>query len=128
MATFSTELKLTERSAAGARPTNKRSKKGTPCAMLYRDTATPGFGLAVYEGALRQRGAAKSTIDDYRYLLEKYLAAWLDRELVTLSRKEVRERHTAIAREIARGKHARKRSRGEGFGGLTANQAMRAFR
>src|SRR5712691_10347754 len=47
MGTFSTSVKLTERTAAAAQPTMAKSKKGAPCARLYLDTTLPGFGLSV---------------------------------------------------------------------------------
>ncbi|HZF18553.1 MAG TPA: integrase family protein [Burkholderiales bacterium] len=81
--------------------------------------------VALYEGTLRKNGRAPRTIEDYRYLLEKYLAGWLDRPLAEITRAEVRKRHDEIPREIARGKHGPKRP---GAGKLTANHVMRAFR
>jgi integrase len=81
----------------------------------------------LYEGTLKAKGKAPRTIEDYRYLVEKYLEAWLDRPLAELTREEVRKRHVNIASEIARGKHGRKR-RDAGAGTLTANHVMRAFR
>jgi integrase len=53
MATFSTRINLTERSAAAARPTTARSKKGAPCARLYLDTRQRGFGLSVSAGGAK---------------------------------------------------------------------------
>jgi hypothetical protein len=79
----------------------------------------------LYEGTLKAKGAAPRTIEDYRYLVEKYLASWLERPLIELTREEVQQRHVKIASEIARGKHGRKRA---GAGAPTANHAMRAFR
>lgn len=206
MGTFSTRVKLTERTVTAARPAAAKSKQGAPCARLYLDTEQRGFGLSVsaasvksflvmrrvhgkqerhvfghfgeltvaeararaakllpqmtdgvslneqrrraraeakrvevrgitlagaldlYEGTLKAKGRSARTIEDYRYLLEKYLAAWLDRPLAELSRAEVRKRHTAIAREIAGGRYTARRLRGAGFGEVTANHTMRAFR
>jgi integrase len=207
MGKFHIHCKLTERTAAAARPTQARTKSDHPCAMLYHDTTCPGFALAVQPtGAKRyyvlrrvhgkqvkhrfadydqitlqqaRKQAAKllaqmldgvnpaeqrrreraeaarakvrgitlrqameqaeselrkgeetsaRTLDDRRYLLETYLKDWLDRELATITRKDVRERHDKIPLEIARGKHNEGKPRGEGAGKLTANHVMRAFR
>jgi len=82
--------------------------------------------LDLYERTLRAKRRAARTIEDYRYLVEKYLGDWLDRSLTDIGRTECRKRHEAIPMEIARGKHGRRR--GKGAGTLTANHAMRAFR
>lgn len=92
--------------------------------------------LNLYEGTLRAKGRAPRTIEDYRYLVEKYLASWLQRPLADVTRAEVRKRHAEIASEIARGKHLHvrkkppsvRRLRGPGFGARTANHVFRAFR
>src|SRR5262245_52593402 len=70
------------------------------------------------------------TILGYRRRIEKYLAAWLDRPLVSLSREEVRRRHHSLAAEIARGKYAPEawRVRGAGFGRSSADSTFVALR
>lgn len=83
--------------------------------------------LTLYEGTLRAKGRAARTIDDYRYLIDKYLADWLDRPLADITRADARKRHAEIPKEIARGKHGRKRA-GDTAGTLTANHVMRSLR
>ena len=86
--------------------------------------------LELREGALRAKGRSERTITGDRYVIEKYLAGWLDRELVSLDRAEVRKRHAAIASAIAHGRYKgdKWRQRGPESGRATANRTMRAFR
>jgi integrase len=110
----------------GVNPVEEKRKARVEAKRQEVRGITLRSALDLYERALRAKGRAARTIEDYRYLIEKYLAGWLDRSLGEITRKEARERHQAIPAEIARGKHGRKR--GKGSGTLTANHAMRAFR
>src|ERR1700741_5119347 len=110
----------------GVNPVEERRKARAEEKRAKVRGVTLRAALDLYVGTLRAKGRASRTIDDYSYLIAKYLAAWLDRPLAEITRREVRERHQAIPREIERGKHGKRR--GKGAGTLTANHAMRAFR
>src|SRR5437773_3936527 len=66
----------------------KRQARAEAKRAEVRGTTLAG-ALDLYEGTLRAKGRAARTIEDYRYLLEKYLAAWLGRPLTELTRAEV---------------------------------------
>jgi integrase len=122
----------------GINPMEEKRKADEAAKLAKVRGITLAKAIDLYEGTLRAKGRAERTIEDYRYLVEKYLAAWLERPLAELTRTEVRQRHADIAKEIARGAHTltkgkkgrgkHVRPRGEGFGTRTANHVMRAFR
>ena len=66
-----------------------------------------------YEADMRQRGLAKSTIDGFRYHLDKYLADWRTMPLTELRRSICRDRHRKIT---------------ERHGPYPANHVMRSLR
>lgn len=123
----------------GISPQEEKRKQEEAAKLAEVQGVTLKDAIGLYEGTLRAKGRAERTIEDYRYLVEKYLSGWLERPLASLTRTEVRQRHVDIAKEIARGAHTQPtkgkkgrgkhaRPRGEGFGTRTANHVMRAFR
>lgn len=119
---------LLARMAMGENPQEQRRAAREEAKRAAIRGITLREALAVYESYLRAKRRAVITLKDYRRLVETYLKDWLDRPLVEITRADCRKRHAEIAREVARGKYAKDRKRGEGFGALAANKAMRAFR
>jgi integrase len=113
--------------SSGLNPQERRREAREAAKREEVRGVTLSQALTLYEGTLRAKGRAPRTIEDYRYLLEKYLGAWMDRPLAEITRADTRQRHAEIAREIAAGRHSKRKRRG-GSGTLTANQALRAFR
>lgn len=89
---------------------------------------TLGQALKLLEGGLRAKGRSERTMEGYRNSIDTYLAAWVDRPLVEITRAEVRKRHGDIQKEIARGKYSNGKAREAGAGKASANSTMRAFR
>ena len=79
---------------------------------------------------LTNKGRSIRTIETEEYLLTKYLAAWMDRELVSFTPEEVNRKHTALAAAIAHGRYKRDayRPRAPGSGRATANNVFHVFR
>ena len=90
--------------------------------------------IALTEAAMNARGRAPRTVDDMKDRLRLYLAGWLERPLASITRQEVRERHAALATEIASGRYVLKRKNGRGRrrvtgdGTRTANRTFQLFR
>ena len=90
--------------------------------------------IALTEAAMKARGRAARTVEDMKDRLQLYLAGWLERPLGSLTRQEVRERHAALAKEIAAGRYVLKRKNGRGRrrvtgdGTRTANRTFQLFR
>ncbi len=90
--------------------------------------------ITLTEGAMRAKARSTRTVADVRARLGLYLREWLDLPLIQITRQEVRERHAALAREIARGKYVLKLKKGRGRrrtagnGQATANRTFQLFR
>jgi len=71
---------------------------------------------------LRKRDGKLSaaSVQNYRTMIEKHLADWLDKPLATITRKRVEAKHADIAKTIA--------EQGRGKGETSANAAMRTLR
>lgn len=67
--------------------------------------------LAIHLGSNKTRAAR--TTSEYKYLLDRYLAAWKTRSLTTITRQDCRTRHAQIGRE---------------YGPYVANSAFRMVR
>ena len=86
--------------------------------------------------AMKVLKASKRTMDSYTYNLNTYLADWLDRPLLSITRAETEKKHKQIAVDIAKGKYATvttkkgtryTKQRNPDSGQSTANAVMRAF-
>jgi integrase len=77
---------------------------------------------------------SERTIASEKYLLEKYLPDWWERELRSITRDECSARFKQIQRDVQRGhytrasKYHRNHKRGEGSGLTAASAALRSFR
>jgi integrase len=119
---------LLARMAMGENPQEQRRAKREDAKRVAVRGTTLSEALVIYESYLKAKRRAAITVKDYRRLVEMYLKDWLDRPLIEITRADCRRRHTDIATEIARGKYAGDRKRGDGFGEITANKVLRAFR
>jgi integrase len=118
------------RMSEGVNPIEQRRQARIDAKRAEVRGITLAGALKLYEGTLRAKGRAARTIEDYRYLLEKYLPDWMDRPLADITRKDVRLRHESIVREIARRKRRQNGARvtANAPGVVPANQVMRALR
>ena len=116
--------------ADGVNPIERRREERAEARKAKARGITLRGAWTLREATLRAKGRSPRTIEGDWYVLEKYLGDWLDRELLSLSREEVRRKHQAIAAGIARGRFAKDewRRRGEGFGASSANRTFRVFR
>jgi integrase len=91
---------------------------------------TLGGAWELREQYLRAKKRAPRTIETERYLLSKYLGDWMNRELTSLTREDVRRKHASIASGIAHGRFKTDewRRRKAGDGAATANNTMRCLR
>src|SRR5581483_7053876 len=80
----------------GVNPIEERRKAREEAKRKQASGVALRAGIDLYEGTLRAKGRASRTIEDYRYLIEKYLADWLDRPLAEITRADVRKRHADI--------------------------------
>ncbi|TRC93895.1 DUF4102 domain-containing protein [Mesorhizobium sp. WSM4306] len=74
------------------------------------------------DGYLKKKGEKLSdaSVQNYKTMVERHLSAWLSKPLTFITRKDVEDRHAAIAKEIAEA--------GGGKGETSANAAMRTLR
>ena len=107
--------------ATGANPVQQRKIAREDAKRAAVRGVTLRQALAVYESHLLAKRSAEVTKKEYRQLVERHFTDWMDCPLVEITRPDCRQRHAAIIREVAR-------KRGEGFGSIAANKAMRAFR
>jgi integrase len=116
--------------ADGVNPVQARREERVEARKAKARGITLRGAWELREATLKAKGRSQRTIDGDRYVLEKYLGDWLDRELLSITREEARRKHSAIAAGIAAGRFKKDewRRRGEGFGGTTANRTFRVFR
>jgi integrase len=105
----------------------ERRKARVEAARAKVKGITLGQALKLYQGTLRSKERSVRTMEGYKYFVDRYLTAWVERPLAEITRSEVRKRHADISKEIARGKYTTK-ARGPNSGKTTANHVMRAFR
>jgi hypothetical protein len=78
----------------GRDPVDERRKARAKTIMLRE-----ALELAISTAKAKNR--AERTIEKYRDYVETYLSSWLDRELRSITRQEVADRHKKIAQEIS---------------------------
>jgi integrase len=77
---------------------------------------------------LRSKGRSQKTLARYEHTVHLYLKGWLKKNLVSITREDVRLKHKQIAEDVAAGKYARGRIRTNSPGFNTANDVMRVLR
>jgi integrase len=115
---------------SGVNPIARKRADRAAAAVEKARGITLREAIALREASLRARERSPKTIAENRYTITKYLAAWLDRPLVSITRAEARQRHAAIAAAIAAGRYAKVpwRKRTPESGRATANRVLQILR
>jgi integrase len=116
--------------SSGVNPIARKRSDRAAAAVEKARGITLREAIALREASMRARGRGARTIAENHYTITKYLAAWLDRPLVSITRAEARQKHAAVAAGIASGRYAKDawRKRGPGFGNATANRVFQILR
>jgi len=115
---------------SGVNPVEVKRAAVAAAAVRKARGITLAEAWALRQSMLKSKARSERTIATEKYLLEKYLADWMPRELASFTREDVRRKHAALTAEIARGRHKTDewRRRKAGDGRATANNVMRSFR
>ena len=114
-----------------------RMDKGEDVSETKRQAAVRSITLREALALVEQRlvtGGRLRTRDDYKALVERYLAGWLDQPLAGLTRADANRRHRQLATDIKAGKFAHRSGEGKPrasrvrSGEVTADNVFRTFR
>jgi integrase len=122
--------KLLTSMGEGVNPVEQKRANRAAASVAKARGLTLAGAWELREQYLRAKKRAARTIETEQYLLSKYLGDWMNRELTSLTREEVRRKHASIASGIAHGRYKTDewRRRKAGDGAATANNTMRCLR
>jgi integrase len=122
---------LLARMARGENPAEERQQRRVQEKQEEIRGITLAEAAKLAYASARAKGRSAVTVDWYEEVIDRYMADWLNRPLVEITRQEANTKHAAIARQVAAGKFAsehRKTSIKKTAGRSTANAVFRVFR